>query len=81
MTSLNILQTRIRYGRTQYKNREGGQHFKALPVKPFFNESAINHSKTFYSVMQSDGNSFCGDFVSDRFNKTSRDGDNISDQI
>ena len=30
--------------------------------------------------MQSDGNSFFGDVVSDRFNKAPRDGDNISDQ-
>ena len=34
-----------------------------------------------YSVMQSDGDTFCGDFVSDSFNKTSRDEDNILDQI
>ena len=31
-----------------------------------------------YSVMPA---SFCGDFVSDSFNKTSRDEDNILDQI
>ena len=31
--------------------------------------------------MQSDGNSFCGDFVSNSFNKTFRNKDNISDQI
>ena len=31
--------------------------------------------------MQSDGNSFGGDFVSGSFNKTSRDEDNILDQI
>ena len=34
-----------------------------------------------YSVMQSDRNSFRGYVVSDSFNKTSRDEDNISDQI
>ena len=34
-----------------------------------------------YSVMQSDGNSFCGDVVSDSFNKASGDEDNILDQI
>ena len=34
-----------------------------------------------YSVMQSDGNSFYGDVVSDSFNKTSWDEDNIADQI
>ena len=34
-----------------------------------------------YSVMQSDGNSFYGDVVSDSFGKTSRDEDNILDQI
>ena len=34
-----------------------------------------------YSVMQSDGNSFCGDVVSDSFNKTSWDEDNILAQI
>ena len=33
-----------------------------------------------YSVMHSDGNSFRGDIVSDSFNKTSRDKDNILDQ-
>ena len=30
-----------------------------------------------YSVMHSDGNSFCGDVVLDSFNKASRDEDNI----
>ena len=30
-----------------------------------------------YSVMQSNGNSFCRDVVSDSFSKTSRDEDNI----
>ena len=30
-----------------------------------------------YNVMQSDGNGFCGDVVSDSFNKTLRDEDNI----
>ena len=34
-----------------------------------------------YSVMQSDRKSFCGDVVSDNFNKASRDDDNILDQI
>ena len=34
-----------------------------------------------YSVMQSDGISFCGDIVLDTFNKTSRDADNILYQI
>ena len=34
-----------------------------------------------YSVMQSDGISFCGDVVSDSFNKTSRDEDKILYQI
>ena len=32
-------------------------------------------------VMQSDGNSFYGDVVLESFNKTSRDEDNILDQI
>ena len=31
--------------------------------------------------MQSDGNSFSGDVVSDSFSKTSRDEDNMLDQI
>ena len=31
--------------------------------------------------MQSDGNSYCGYVVSDRFNKASRDEDNILEQI
>ena len=31
--------------------------------------------------MQSDGNSICGDVVSDSFNKTPRDEENILDQI
>ena len=31
--------------------------------------------------MQSDGNSFCGDVVSDNFNKASRDEDKIVDQV
>ena len=35
----------------------------------------------FYSVMQSDGNSFGGDVVSDSFNKTLRDEENILDQV
>ena len=34
-----------------------------------------------YSVMQSLGNSFCGDVVSVSFNKTYRDEDSILDQI
>ena len=34
-----------------------------------------------YSVMQSDGNSFDGDVVSDSFNKTLRDEDNILELI
>ena len=34
-----------------------------------------------YSVMQSDGNSFCGDVVLDSFNKTSRDEDNNIKQM
>ena len=34
-----------------------------------------------YSVMQSDGNSFCGDVVLDSFNKASRDENNILDQM
>ena len=33
-----------------------------------------------YSVIQSDGNSFCGDVVLDSFNKGFRDEDNILDQ-
>ena len=33
------------------------------------------------SVMQSDGNRFHGDVISDRFIKTSRDEDKILDQI
>ena len=34
-----------------------------------------------YSAMQSDRNNFCGDVVPDSFKKTSRDEDNILDQI
>ena len=34
-----------------------------------------------YSVMQSDGKSFCGNVVSESFYKTSWDKDNILDQI
>ena len=34
-----------------------------------------------YSVMQSDGNSFCGDVILDSFNKASRDKDQHLDQI
>ena len=34
-----------------------------------------------FSVMKSDGNIFCRDVVSDSFNKTSRDEDNILDHI
>ena len=34
-----------------------------------------------YSVMQSDGHSFCGDVVLNSFNKASRDEDNILDQV
>ena len=37
--------------------------------------------KITYSVMQSDGNSFCGDVISDSFNKASKDEDNILEQI
>ena len=34
-----------------------------------------------YSVMQSDGNSFCANVVLNSFNKASRDENKISDQI
>ena len=34
-----------------------------------------------YSVMQSDGNSFCGGVVLDNFNKASRDEENILDKV
>ena len=34
-----------------------------------------------YSLMQSDGNIFCGDVVLYSFNKASRDEENILDQI
>ena len=34
-----------------------------------------------YSVMQSNGNSFCGDVIFDSFNKAFRDEDNILDQM
>ena len=40
-----------------------------------------NEENKFYSVIQSDGNSLCGDVVSDSFNKTFRYKDNILDQI
>ena len=36
---------------------------------------------TLYSVMQSDGNRFCGDVVLNSFKKASRDEDNILDQV
>ena len=39
------------------------------------------HNIGLYTVMQSDGNSLYGNVVSDSFNKTSRDEDNISDPI
>ena len=44
-----------------------------LPMLLFFNY--------YCSVMQSDGNSFFGDVVLDSFKKTSRDEDEILDQI
>ena len=34
-----------------------------------------------YSVIKSDLNSFCGDVLFDSFNKTSRDENNVLDQI
>ena len=34
-----------------------------------------------YSVMQSEGNSFCEDVVLDSFNKVSRDKDSILNQV
>ena len=34
-----------------------------------------------YGVMQSDGNSLCGDVILNSFNKASRDEDNILDQV
>ena len=40
-----------------------------------------NYFKMDYSVMQSDGNSIGGDVVSDSFNKTLRDEENILEQI
>ena len=44
-------------------------------------EASNDWDKCSYSVMQSDGNSFGGDVVSDNFNKTFRDEDNNLDQI
>ena len=45
---------------------------------PYKNKSkGILTSHALYSVMQSDGNSFCGDVFSDSFNKISRDEDSI----
>ena len=38
-------------------------------------------TEVFYSVMQSDCNSFCGDVVFDTFNKASRNEENILDQM
>ena len=43
--------------------------------------SLANNARCLYSVMQSDGNSVCGDAVLNSFNKASRDEDNILDQI
>ena len=42
---------------------------------------SIVDNKYTYSVMQSDGNSFCGDVVSDSLHKASLDVDNILEQI
>ena len=39
------------------------------------------YSRRLYSVMQSDGNSFCGNVVLDSFNKAYRNEDSILDQI
>ena len=49
-------------------------------VKP---AALIVFSRAIYSVMQSDGNSFCGDVALDsiNINKASRDEDNILEQI
>ena len=41
----------------------------------------LEYKINWYSVMQSDVNSFCGDVVSDSFNKTSQEEDNIFCQI
>ena len=46
----------------------------------FFRLPGITYNDT-YSVMQSGGNSFCGDVGSDSFNKKSRDEDHNLDQI
>ena len=41
----------------------------------------FNSGRGTYSVMQSDGNSFCEDVVLDSFNKASKDEDDILEQI
>ena len=56
---------------------------RQAPVSLLFKTKPRLASKyrSFYSMMQSDGNSFGRDVVSESFNKTMRDEENILDQI
>ena len=46
-----------------------------------FTVCSVQKLEWIYSVMPSDGNSFCGNVVLDSFNKASWDDDKILDQI
>ena len=53
----------------------------AISMVVYWDGYICSYKLTFiYSVMQSDGNSFYGDVVSESFKKTSRDVDKILDQ-
>ena len=52
-----------------------------LYITIHFTSNVLQDTSAMYSVMQSDGNSFCGHVVLNSFNKACRVEDNILDQI
>ena len=64
-----------------YKLGKAEFRLKFTALRLNCNVKLVNLTIETYSVMQSDGNSFCGDVVSDSFNNTFRDEYNILDQI
>ena len=73
--------SKLFYKLEDFQYSEYIQFTETYPIFGKFSNSFIQNVKLLYSVMQSDGNSFCGDVVLDSFNKTYRDEDNILDQI
>ena len=55
--------------------------FSIFASEPLYCHYSYMYTLSMYSVMYSDGNSFCGDVVLDSFNMASRDVDSIFKQI